>query len=140
MRPASNHSDSGANRDILSASARQPETLDLIIDDLHDQRAALLACGVISKPWIPRIRKRIFAHVEFGNPESPVESWIKTFPDPPNSPAHYTHSLTIIGTRLAIGTGTDVGHRIRAFHNIIHLRVDTRGDLDGGPDFLRSIA
>jgi hypothetical protein len=35
--------------------------------------------------------------VEFHDVNSPVESWMKTFPDPSNTPAHHTRSLSIYG-------------------------------------------
>ena len=63
-------------------------------------------------------RKHTFARVKLNGPEFHIELWMKAFPGPSNSPAHYAHSLTIIGTQLAIAGGTDVGRWIRAFHNI----------------------
>lgn len=104
-----------------------PELLDHIVDNLHDQRAGLLACGVVSKSLVPRTRRHILAHVEFIGDESPIESWMKAFPDPSNPPAHYTQSLAIIGTQfvIAAGTVTGAGRWIHAFHNVVHLSVDT---------------
>ena len=52
---------------------------------------------------------------------------MKAFPDPSNSPVHYTQSLTIVSAQLVTAADTNVGRWIRAFHNIVHLRVDTRG-------------
>ena len=42
-----------------------PEILDLIIDHLHDEPATLKTCCVVSKSWVPRTRKHLFALVEF---------------------------------------------------------------------------
>ena len=102
-----------------------PEILDLIIDDLHDQQAALLVCCTVSKSWIPRARRHIFSRLEFW--EGEFEYWMKDFPDPSNSPAHYIQSLMIFGTQLISAATADVGRPwIRAFCNIVHLHVDTR--------------
>ena len=106
-----------------------PEILDLIVDNLHDKRTALLACCVVSKSWIPRTRRHIFAHVKFNRSRFPVESWTKVFPDPSNSPAHYTQSLTFLNVQLVTPIGQDVVRWVSAFHNVVRLRVGTR-DLD----------
>ena len=105
------------------SSPLPPELLDLVVDDLHDQRAALLACGLVSKSWILRARRHIFAHVVLG--KLTIDSWMKAFPDPSDSPAHHTKYLAIISAQLVTAAGTDVGRWIRAFHNIVHLHVDT---------------
>ena len=110
-----------------------PEILDLVVNDLHDQRDALLACGTVSKSWVPRTRRHLFARVEFGSPESSIESWIKTFPDPSNSPTHYTQSLVVANAQLVTVADMGVGRWIRAFHNIVHLYVAIRNSqLDDG--------
>jgi len=82
-----------------------PEIHDLITDHLHNDPTALKACCLVSKSWIHRTRKHLFASLEFqlihplddSHPMGPcVESWKKTFPDPANSPAHHTRSLYIV--------------------------------------------
>ena len=58
---------------------------------LHGQPTALKACCVVSKSWVPRTRKHLFARIEFHAPTSPIEQWKNAFPDPPSSLR--THSL-----------------------------------------------
>ena len=98
-----------------------PEILDLIVDHLHDQPATLRACCLVSKSWVPRSRTHLFAHVKFS--EKSAERWMKTFPDPLNSPTRYTRTLTIQGLQSALG-GADAHRWIRAFHNVVRLHVN----------------
>jgi hypothetical protein len=79
------------------APSLPPEILDFIVDHLRDEPTTLKACCVVSKSWIHRTRKHLFASVEFRAPKSHIELWKKTFPDPSNSPAHHTRSLSIRG-------------------------------------------
>jgi len=98
-----------------------PEILDLIIDHLHDEPATLRACCTASKSWVPRTRTHLFAHVKFTR-NFPVGSWAEVFPDPSNSPAHYTRTLAV-GHKATATAGTDVGRWIRVFHNVAHLHL-----------------
>ena len=100
-----------------------PEILDLIIDQLHNEPTTLRACCLVSKSWIPRTRKHLFAHVEFDAEELTFISWMKTFPDPSNSPAHHTRILTVCRPASATDTATDtdVTSCARTFHNVVHL-------------------
>ena len=104
-----------------------PEILDIVVDHLHDQQTTLRACCVVSKSWVPRTRIHLFAHVTFNARRFRIESWMKAFPDPSNSPAHHTRTLTIHGRQLITAAGADVGRWIRAFHNVVHLHAGTRG-------------
>ena len=70
------------------------ETLDHVVDLLHNTRDALRNCSLVSKLWIPCTRKHLFAIIKFPTKAS-LQSWKKTFPDPPSSPARYTKILTI---------------------------------------------
>ena len=97
-----------------------PEILDQIVDHLHDDPAALGACCLVSKSWIPRTRMYLFTRVKFTS-ELPFGRWVKAFPNPPNSPAHYTRTLTVLSHRAAV-TAVAVDW-IRAFHNIVHLHL-----------------
>ena len=105
-----------------------PEILDLIVDDLHDEPATLKSCCVVSKSWVPRARKYLFARVEFRPLESHIERWKKTFPDPSNSPAHHTRSLSICGIPVVTAADAGVDGWIRTFHNVEHLRLDRLGE------------
>jgi uncharacterized protein (DUF2384 family) len=50
------------------------ETLDHIVDHLHDTEDALRNSCLVSKSWIPRTRKHLFADTEFPTEES-LQSW-----------------------------------------------------------------
>ena len=71
-----------------------PETFDYIIDLLHDKPEALRECCLVSKSWLPRARKHIFADIKFHSVDN-LESWKETFPDPSSSPAYHAHTLFI---------------------------------------------
>jgi hypothetical protein len=103
-----------------------PEILDLVVDHLHDDPATLETCCVVSKSWVPRTQRHLFAHVEFDTLEShrAVDLWMKAFPDTSNSPAHYTRALTIRGIPIVTAAGIDVDGWIRTFHNVVHLHLD----------------
>jgi hypothetical protein len=55
--------------------------LDNVIDCLHDTRDALKNCCLVSKSWIPRTRKHLFATIAFTTTKR-LQSWEETFPDP----------------------------------------------------------
>ena len=104
-----------------------PEIFDVIIDHLHDEPTALQACCLVSKSWIPRTRTHLFAHVVFYGPKSPVERWKKTFPDPSNSPACYTRTLSIRGLPVVTAADMGAGGWIRTFHSVEHLELECHG-------------
>jgi hypothetical protein len=102
-----------------------PEILDLIVDHLHEESAALKACCIVSKSWIHRTRTHLFASIEFHAPESHIELWKKTFPDPSNSPAHHTRHLLIRGLSTVTAADANAGGWIRTFHNLVHLHLES---------------
>ena len=71
-----------------------PEMLDHIVDLLHDTKHALRNCCIVSKSWIPRARKHLFADIRFCVAED-LQSWSKMFPDPSTSPARYAKTLFV---------------------------------------------
>ena len=100
-----------------------PEILDLILDYLHDERTALNACCAVSKSWIPRARRHLFFHIEFSS-DSPIESWIKAFPNPSTSPAHHTRVLSLREDQAAVdAVGIFARAWARAFRNVVDLRI-----------------
>jgi len=111
-------------------SSLPSEILDLIADHLHDEPDTLKACSLISKSWVPRARRHLFAHVEFG---STIQPWIGAFPDPSSSPAHHTRTLRIRDLGSVTAAGPGVGHWIRAFHSVVHLHLDSSCDRYGNP-------
>ena len=102
-----------------------PEILDLIVDHLCDYQITLKACCVVSKSWIPRTRKHLFARIKFHTTKPHVRRWKKLFPDPSNSgsPAHHTRSLTFCGLPV-VTKKSGVGGWIRAFRNVVHLHLE----------------
>ena len=97
------------------------DTLDLIVDQLHDDPATLKACCLSSKSWAPRTRRHLFASVQFGPPGPTIESWMETFPDPLNTPARYTRTLIILDIRPAVAAAAI--QWIRAFQNVARLHI-----------------
>jgi len=71
-----------------------PEILDRIVDYLHYQRETLNQCCLVSKSWIPRTRKHLFAELYFSY-ECDHKAWKKAFPDCSRSPVHHTHTLRL---------------------------------------------
>ena len=51
------------------------EILDLIFDHVRDEQPTLKACCVISKLWMQRARRHLFARIEFHASRSQVELW-----------------------------------------------------------------
>ena len=104
-----------------------PEILDLIVDHLHDETATLRACCLVSGSWIPRSRIHLFDHVEFRSSGRTLESWMKTFPDPSNSPAYYTRSLCLSHSNANSVAIADCRPWVHSFNNIADLQVAAVG-------------
>jgi hypothetical protein len=102
------------------------ETLDHIIDQLHDTTDALRNCCLVSKSWIPRTRKHLFADIKLPTAES-RQSWKKTFPDLSTSPAHYAKTLSV--GYPGVVTSAEAGAWIRGFSRVIHLTMASNGPL-----------
>jgi len=97
-----------------------PEILDHIVDLLHDDPDSLEKCCLVSKSWIPRTRKHIFAHIKFDTEED-LESWKAIFPDPSTSPAHYANTLYVGCPHLV----TPADSWIRGFSRVVELELAT---------------
>ena len=101
-----------------------PEILDIIVDHLRDEPTALRACSLVSKSWVPRTQRHLFDCVKFlFKSGSTIESWMETFPDPSNSPAHYTRSLRISHIQVITVAISDVLAQIHSFNRIVELAV-----------------
>jgi hypothetical protein len=98
-----------------------PEMLDDIVDHLHDTEDALRSCSLVSKLWIPRIRKHLFAEVGLRR-EWDMRLWEKTFPDPGTSPARYTKTLHI-GSYVVLAGDVEVGSLLGDFSRVVRLEV-----------------
>jgi len=106
------------------SSPLPPEILDIIVDNLHDEPTTLKSCCLVCKLWVPRTRKHLFAHVEFDAADFHVERWKKTFPDPSNSPAHHTRTLSIRGIPIATPAYVGMDDWIRSFRNVVDLCLE----------------
>ena len=106
------------------------EILDLIVDHLHDERTTLGVCCLVSSSWIPRARRHLFFRIEF-SPESPIELWIKAFPDPSTSPAHHARVLSLSGATVDTA-GTNALAWVRTFYNVVDLRISAVQWTPGG--------
>ena len=102
-----------------------PEILDLVVDHLRAEPATLKACCLVSKSWIPRTRRHLFASVWFG--PSSIQPWKKLFPDPSTSPAHHTRILELNGFPTSMVRETSTLACIRSFRHIVDLKVSTLG-------------
>ena len=74
-----------------------PETFNLTIDHLHDEPITLKSCCLVSKSWVPRARRNLFARVEINSYQRHIQLWMKSVPDPSNSPGHHTRILQLDG-------------------------------------------
>ena len=84
-------------RTVMSSPHRShlpPESLDEIVDLLYNKREILKQCSLVSRSWIPRARKHLFADINFVD-EDDIEAWRKRFPDPTRFPAHHTRTMRI---------------------------------------------
>ena len=100
------------------------EMLDHIVDQLQDTTDALRNCCLVSKSWIPRTRKHLFADIELPTAES-LQSWKKTFPDLSTSPAHYAKTLFVGFPEIVMSA--EAGAWIRGFSRVVHLKMASNG-------------
>ena len=98
------------------------QTLDNIVDHLHDTEHALKDCCLVSKSWIPRTRKHLFADIRFFFPAR-LQSWKKTFPDPSTSPAYYTKTLIIACPHVVTDVDAEAGGWIRGFSRVVDFQI-----------------
>jgi hypothetical protein len=98
------------------------EMLDHIVDHLHDTEDALRNCCLVSKSWVPRTRKHLFADVDFPT-VADLQSWKETFPDPSISPAHYTRGLFVGCPEDVANVDAEAGGWISGFSRVVHLRL-----------------
>ena len=101
------------------------EILDHIIEDLHDAKDALWNCCLVSKSWIPRTRKHLFADIKFTAKK--LQSWQENFPDPSTSPARYTKTLLISCPQLVTAADSEAGGWVTGFSRVARLEVRADG-------------
>ena len=99
------------------------ELLDHIIDLLRGGRDALKNCCLVSKSWVPRTRRHLFACVLI-HTSATLQLWKKTFPDPSTSPAPYAKYLFIDCPQDVTAADGEEDGWIRTFSRVVHFRVD----------------
>ena len=99
------------------------EILDNIIDLLHDDPEALEKCCLVSKSWVPRTRKHLFAVVVFCTLAG-IQAWKETFPDPSDSPGYHTRALIVNCPEAVTQADAEEGGWIRAFSRVVYLELD----------------
>jgi len=99
------------------------EILEYIVDFVHDDPQTLERCCLVSKSWVPRARKHLFANIYFFSAGS-LESWKKTFPDVANSPACYARTLFVGCPQVVVGADAEEGGWIQAFSGVTSLAMD----------------
>ena len=99
-----------------------PELLDHIVDLLHDAKHALMDCCLVSKSWIPRTRKHLFADIRFYLGKD-LQSWKKTFPDPSTSPACYAETLRVGCCHIIAAADAEPGGWITSFSRVVNLEL-----------------
>jgi hypothetical protein len=119
----------------MSNSHLPAEMLDHVVDHLHDARDALRNCCLVSKSWVPRARKHLFADIWFPT-ATRIQSWKATFPDPSTSPACYADALFIDCSQVVTAVDAEAGGWIRGFSRVEHLEVGTHTT---DPDFNESV-
>jgi hypothetical protein len=100
------------------------EMLDHVADHLHDKPETLKQCCLVSKSWIPRTRKHLFADIKFYTAEK-LQSWKATFPDSSTSPARYTKNLFVGCPEVVTAADAEGGGWITCFCCVVSLRLST---------------
>ena len=110
----------------MSAPALPPELLDHIIDLLHDSRAALRNCCLVSRSWIPcTVSEATSSPTSIFNTEGKLESR-EIFPDPSTSPARYAKTLTIGRFQVFTAADAEAGGWISSFSYVERLEMMVR--------------
>ena len=115
----------------MSAPHLLPEILDYIADLLHAKPETLKRCCLVSKSWIPRTRKHLFADIRFRTGKR-LELWKETFPDPLTSPARYAKTLFIECSHVVVAADVEPGGWITGFSRVVNLRVDSQASFADG--------
>ena len=98
------------------------ELLDHVADHLHNERHNLKNCCLVSKSWVPRTRKHLFATISLHH-KGDLQSWKNVFPDPSISLAHYTKTL-VIGCPQSVTAGDgEEGGWLSAFSRVVRLAM-----------------
>ena len=108
-------------RTTMSNPCLPAEVLDHVVDLLQNTEHALRNCSLVSKSWIPRARKHIFADIRLD--AKGLRSWRETFPDPSASPASYAKILFVNYLEVFAAADIEAGGWIRAFSHVVDLKL-----------------
>ena len=111
---------------VMSKPYLPQETVDYIIDLLRGERESLEQCCLVSKSWVPRTRKHLFAYIQLCS-ASNLESWKETFPDVANSPACHARGLLVGCPWLVEAADAEEGGWIQAFSGVKRFAVTVTG-------------
>jgi len=100
-----------------------PEILDYIVDLLQGNSKPLKECCLVSKSWILRTRKHLFAEVRL-DAEEDLISWKEIFPDPTTSPAHHAETLYVGCLHVVTPADADASGWIAGFSRVVNLKLD----------------
>ena len=101
--------------------------LDFVTDHLCNETDTLMQCCLVSKSWVSRTRKHLFAVIMF-NTRGYIEAWKRTFPVSSDSPARHTRVLVIhCPGVITAADGADHG-LIRTFSHLVCLEVNEYAD------------
>ena len=98
------------------------ELLDHVVDFLYGSRNSLESCCLVSKSWIPRARKHLFADLVFT--AKGLQRWKTTFPNPSTSPARYIKDLLITCPLEVVAADGKEGGWITAFTRVVRFELD----------------
>ena len=107
---------------MMSSPYLPAELLYYIVDHLQDTKDALKSCGLVSKSWIPRTRRHLFADIKY-SPDR-LQSWKTTFLDPSSSPASYTKYFFIGFPPVVTAADAEGDGWTPTFSNVVHFEVD----------------
>ena len=100
-----------------------PEILDYIAAFLHNERETLKECCLVSKSWVPRTRRNLFAEIKIHS-DNQIKLWHKLTPDIANSLARHARTLFIGCPEFVVERDAEEGGWIRAFSCVESLDVD----------------
>ena len=104
------------------------ELLDHIFDLLHDSQPFgqipldLRNCCLVSKSWIPRTRRHLFAEIHFQTAKS-LRLWKKTFRNRSTSAARYTKCLIIGGPKVLTAADAKASSWLKGFSRVVRLKL-----------------
>ena len=116
----------GKNRfpsETTTSNAHLPaEMLDNDVDHLHHAKDELKSCCLVSKSWVSRTQRYLFAHVVFRSPEN-LRSWKTIFPYPSACPAPYINFFFVEFPQAIAPADAEEGGWIPAFSRVVRLEM-----------------